>query len=57
MYFESYLLIKYDHTVISLLSPVDVHCGKAETIITSRQAVLDAADLLQPEQFARHVLQ
>jgi len=46
---------EHKHTGISLLSPVDVHYGNAEAIITSRQAVLDAAYLLHPERFVRKV--
>lgn len=42
---------EHKHTGISLLSPTDVHHGKAETIITSRQIVLDKAYELHPERF------
>ena len=48
---------EHKHTGISLLSPVDVHYGKAEAIIKSRQTTLDAAYALHPERFVRKVPQ
>jgi putative transposase len=44
---------EHKHTGISLLSPVDVHYGKADAIITSRQTVLNAAYTLHPELFVK----
>jgi putative transposase len=44
---------EHKHTGISLLSPTDVHHGNADTIIASRQAVLDNAYALHPERFVR----
>lgn len=44
---------EHKHTGISLLSPMAVHHGKAEAIITSRQSVLDKAYELYPERFVR----
>lgn len=44
---------EHKHTGISLLSPVDVHYGKADAIITSRQTVLNAAYTLHPERFVK----
>jgi putative transposase len=44
---------EHKHTGISLLSPTDVHHGNADTIIASRQAVLDNAYDLHPERFVR----
>lgn len=46
---------EHKHTGISLLSPVDVHYGKAEAVIKSRQSVLDAAYALHPERFVKKV--
>ena len=44
---------EHKHTGISLLPPTAVHYGKAETVITSRQIVLDKAYELHPERFVR----
>jgi putative transposase len=44
---------EHKHTGISLLSPVDVHYGKANEIIQSRQTVLDEAYSLHPERFVK----
>jgi putative transposase len=44
---------EHKHTGISLLSPTDVHHGNTDTIIASRQAVLDNAYALHPERFVR----
>lgn len=44
---------EHKHTGINLLSPTVVHHGKAETVIASRQIVLDKAYELHPERFVR----
>lgn len=42
------------HSGIALLTPADVHFGRAAAIITARQVVLDAAYAANPERFVRH---
>jgi putative transposase len=42
---------EHKHTGISLLPPTVVHHGRAETVITARQAVLTRAYELHPERF------
>jgi putative transposase len=44
---------EHKHTGISLLSPTVVHHGNADTIIATRQTVLDKAYALHPERFVR----
>jgi putative transposase len=44
---------EHKHTGICLLPPSAVHYGKAETLIASRQIVLDRAYELNPERFVR----
>jgi putative transposase len=44
---------EHKHTGINLLSPTDVHHGEAETIIASRQIVLNTAYALHPERFVK----
>lgn len=44
---------EHKHTGISLLSPTVVHHGNADTIIATRQTVLDRAYVLHPERFVR----
>ena len=44
---------EHKHTGINLLSPTDVHHGEAESIIASRQIVLNKAYALHPERFVR----
>lgn len=44
---------EHKHTGINLLSPSDVHHGEAETIIASRQIVLNTAYALHPERFVK----
>lgn len=44
---------EHKHTGINLLSPTDVHHGEAESIIASRQIVLNTAYTLHPERFVR----
>jgi len=42
------------HSGIALLTPADVHFGRAPAIITARQLVLDEAYARHPERFVRH---
>jgi putative transposase len=44
---------EHKHTGINLLSPTDVHHGEAESIIASRQIVLNTAYALHPERFVK----
>jgi transposase InsO family protein len=44
---------RHYHTGISLLTPADVHRGRADLIIAARQKTLDAAYARVPERFAR----
>lgn len=39
------------HTGLALLTPADVHHGRAAEIVAARQLVLDAAHALRPERF------
>ena len=41
------------HSGIALLTPADVHYGRAEQIITARAAVLQGAFAAHPERFVR----
>ena len=41
------------HSGIGLLTPVDVHFGRAQAVIDRRQAVLDQAHVRHPERFVR----
>jgi putative transposase len=41
----------HHHSGLALLSPADVHHGRADTIIANRQHVLDAAYTARPERF------
>lgn len=41
------------HSGIALLTPADVHFGRAPAIITARQVVLDSAYAEHPERFVR----
>lgn len=45
---------RHYHTGIALLTPSDVHHGRAEAIVAARQRVLDAAYKAHPERFVRH---
>jgi putative transposase len=45
---------RHYHSGIALLTPADVHFGRAAAIITARQVVLDAAYAEHPERFVRH---
>jgi putative transposase len=38
---------------VAYLHPADVHAGRASTIVTARQGVLDAAYAAHPERFPR----
>ena len=41
------------HSGVAYLHPADVHAGRASTIVTARQRVLDAAYAAHPERFPR----
>lgn len=45
---------RHYHSGIALLTPADLHHGRAAAIITARQLALDAAYALHPERFVRH---
>lgn len=45
---------RHYHSGIALLTPADVHFGRAPAIITARQLVLDEAYARSPERFVRH---
>jgi putative transposase len=44
---------RHHHTGIALLTPADVHHGRAANIVAARQHVLDAAYRAHPERFPR----
>lgn len=44
---------EHRHAGIAMLTPADVHCGRAERILAERQRVLDAAYAKHPERFVR----
>lgn len=44
---------RHYHTGIALLTPADLHTGRAEKIIAARQLVLDGACARHPERFGR----
>ena len=44
---------RHRHTGIALLTPSDVHYGRATAVIEKRQVALDAAYQAHPERFAR----
>lgn len=44
---------RHYHTGIALLTPADLHTGRAERVIQARQRVLDGAFAQHPERFAR----
>jgi putative transposase len=44
---------EHRHSGIALLTPADVHFGRAEQITTARARVLDSAYAAHPERFAR----
>jgi len=43
----------HKHSSLALLSPADVHYGRADEIIAARQRVLDRAHAANPERFVR----
>ena len=45
--------VEHRHSGIALLTPADVHFGRAEQITVARGAVLDAAFAAHPERFVR----
>ncbi len=45
--------LEHHHSGIALLTPADVHHGRAEQIITARAGVLDGAYAAHPERFVR----
>ena len=44
---------EHHHSAIALLTPADVHFGRAQTILDHRQQVLHAAYLKNPERFVK----
>jgi putative transposase len=44
---------EHHHEALGLLTPVDVHFGRAPAVVTARQRVLDAAYAAHPERFVR----
>ena len=44
---------EHKHSSLALLTPADVHYGRAGAIIAARQRVLDAAHAAHPERFVR----
>lgn len=44
---------EHHHSAIGLLTPADVHFGRAQTILDQRQQVLHAAYLKKPERFVK----
>jgi putative transposase len=44
---------EHHHSGIALLTPADVHYGRAEQVITARAVVLDSAYATHPERFVR----
>jgi len=44
---------EHHHTAIGLLTPADVHFGRARTVLDQRQQVLQAAYLKNPERFVK----
>jgi putative transposase len=44
---------EHHHSAIALLTPADVHFGRAQTILDQRQQVLHAAYLKTPERFVK----
>ena len=45
--------LEHRHSGIALLTPADVHYGRADQILTARAAVLDGAFQQHPERFVR----
>jgi putative transposase len=44
---------EHHHSALGLLTPADVHFGRAQTILEQRQQVLQAAYLKNPERFVK----
>jgi putative transposase len=44
---------EHHHSALGLLTPADVHFGRAQTILDQRQQVLQAAYLKNPERFVK----
>lgn len=44
---------EHHHSAIALLTPADVHFGRAQTVLDQRQQVLHAAYLKNPERFVK----
>lgn len=44
---------EHHHTTLALLTPADVHYGRAQAVIQQRQQVLQAAYQLNPERFVK----
>ena len=44
---------EHKHSSLALLTPADVHYGRADAVIAARQRVLDAAFAAHPERFVR----
>ncbi len=44
---------EHHHSAIGLLTPADVHFGRAQTVLDQRQQVLQAAYLKNPERFVK----
>jgi len=44
---------RHRHLGLALLTPADVHFGRAEQVIAARQGVLDAAYVSRPERFRK----
>jgi putative transposase len=44
---------EHRHEALGLLTPADVHFGRAPAVLASRQRVLDAAYAVHPERFVR----
>ena len=44
---------EHHHTALGLLTPADVHYGRAQTLTQQRQQVLQAAYLKNPERFVK----
>ncbi len=44
---------EHHHSALGLLTPADVHFGRAQTILEQRQTVLQAAYLKNPERFVK----
>jgi putative transposase len=45
--------LEHHHSAIGLLTPADVHFGRAQAILDQRRQVLQAAYLKNPERFVK----